>query len=158
MNLKTAISLALLAFAMLGLPRPRPTADALGTITEPSQDMKVAVRPVAKVVSSMSPIDRLWLQQIYINCARVVAADGIVEEPVVTTTDGLRAIHVAVLAFIWKGMADNSPEKYPGLATAIDEALNSVVSGDSRQLTPELRQKAVDIYTAIAWAGLGKDG
>jgi hypothetical protein len=156
-NFRTVVSLALLAFALIGVPKSR-TPDVLASISEPTQEMKAVVKPVAKVVQSMSITDRLWLQSIYMNCARVVAADGIVEEPVVTSTEGLRAVHVAVLAFIWKGMAGNSPEKYPGLATAIDEALNSVVSGDSRQLTPELRQKAVDIYTAIAWAGLGKDG
>jgi hypothetical protein len=54
-------------------------------------------------------------------------------------------------------MADNSPEKYPRLAEAIDSALNSCVSEDSRQITPELRRRAADLYRAIAWAGLGKD-
>jgi len=119
--------------------------------------MKTAVQPVVRVVKDMSPLDRLWLQNVYLNCARVVAADGIVEEPTLTTTESLRAVHVAVLGFIWKGMANNSPGKYPGLSEAINGVLSEVIGEESQQLTTEKRQKAVDLYEAIAWAGLGKD-
>jgi hypothetical protein len=154
---RTAVAALLLAVAFFGVPEVKPRSVAVYAIPEPSSDMKATVQPIVKVVSSMNAIDRLWLQNIYLNCARVVEADGIVDEPTITSTDGLRAVHVAVLAFIWKGMADNSPEKYPRLAEAIDSALNSCVSEDSRQITPELRRRAADLYRAIAWAGLGKD-
>jgi hypothetical protein len=157
MNYRTAAAAVLLAVGVFGVPLPNMSGVSLVSISEPSAEMKSVVQPVVKVVSRMSAVDRLWLQQIYSNFSKVVAADGLVDEPVVTTTDGLRAIHVAVLSFIWRGMAENSPGKYKGLAEAVDEAMKTVISEDSRQLTPEDRKAAVDLCEAIAWAGLGKD-
>lgn len=158
MTWRNLIVVLLLAFGVFGVPSA-PTFNQVQSISirEPSSEMKNAVQPVVKIAKDMSPIDRLWLQNVYLNCARVVAADGIVEEPTVTTTDSLRAVHVAVLGFIWKGMANNSPGKYRGLSEAIDGVLSGVIGDESQQLTAEKRQKAVDLYEAIAWAGLGKD-
>lgn len=158
MTWRNGLAVLLLAFGAFGVPsapslkQVRPVS-----VREPSSEMKTAVQPVVKIVKDMSPLDRLWLQNVYLNCARVVAADGIVDEQVVTTTEGLRAVHFAVLKFIWKGMANNAPGKYRGLSEAIDGILSEVISDKSQQLTPEMRQRAVDLYEAIAWAGLGKD-
>ncbi len=156
MNFRTVAAVALIAVGLLGLPS-LPDVQPSVSVSEPSEDMKTAVKSVVKVAAKMSPIDRLWLQNIYENFAKVVSADGIVEEPTITSTDSLRAVHVAVLKFIWRGMADNSPSKYEGLAEAIDDAMNSAISDDSRPLTPEMRTKAAELCKAIAWAGLGKD-
>jgi len=155
-NLRTVAAVVLLAVGLFGVP-PLPAIPTSTSVQEPSDEMKTAVKPVLKVVSRMSPIDRLWLQNIYENFAKVVASDGIVDEPVVTSTDSLRATHIAVLKFIWKGMANNSPSKYEGLAEAIDEVMSGVISDESRPLTPEMRKSAVELCRAIAWAGLGKD-
>lgn len=156
MNLRTVVAVVLLAVGLFGLPS-LPSVQPSVAVSEPSEDMKTAVRSVVKVASKMSPLDRLWLQNIYENFAKVVAADGVVDESTITSTDSLRAVHVAVLKFIWKGMANNSPSKYEGLAEAIDDAMNSVISADSRPLTPEMRKQTVELCKAIAWAGLGKD-
>jgi len=130
-----------------------PSLTTSPSIPEPTESMKAEVRPVARAVSAMSAVDRLWLQYIYQNAAKITKAS-----PAIETTDGLRAVHVAILSFIWRGMADNSPGKYPALKDAIEGAFNSTI-GDSRQgLTPEMREKAAELFEAIAWAGLGKDG
>lgn len=159
MKNRIAIAVLLAAFGIFGLP------DVSGVfvsspvvVKEPSDSMKSVVRPVVRAVSSMSAIDRLWLQGIYSNAAKVVAADGVVEPQVIVTTEGLRAIHVAILKFIWKGMAGNPPGQYEGLSEAIEGAMVETIGDDRRVLTPELRAKAVDLFDAIAWAGLGKDG
>lgn len=156
--MRYAVCLLLVAFAVFGLPSagPRQTAVVSG-VQEPSQAMKSAVEPVVRVVSKMSPIDRLWLQHIYQNAAKVTAADGAVEPQTIATTSGLRAIHVAILKFIWKGMAENKPGEYEDLDSAINQVFNDVIGDSDRGLTPELRRKAVEMFEAIAWAGLGKD-
>lgn len=151
-----AVVLALVGvFGIPSLPS-RPTAEV--AVQEPSPAMKSVVKPVVKAVSRMSPIDRLWLQTIYTNTAKVVAADGVVEPKVITTTEGLLAVHVAVLKFIWRGMAENAPGEYEGLSEAIDSAIRDTLGDEQKTLTPELRAKAVEVFDAIAWAGLGKDG
>lgn len=157
--MRAVISAALLAVGLFGLPKfslDKPS-QSLVSVAEPSTEMKSAVSSVVKAVRGMSISDRLWLQYIYLNCSKVVKADGIVDVPVVVTTEGLRAIHRAVLKFIWKGMADNAAGKYEGLSKAIDDAFVSVIGDEQKPLTDELRAEAVELFDAIAWAGLGKD-
>lgn len=144
------------AFGAPGIPSFTPSP-AVEKVVEPSRLMKTEVRPVVRVVQKMNMLDRLWFQQIYTNAARVVATDGVVEPQTITTTEGLRAIHIAILKYIWRGMAENPPGEYEGLNEAINTVFNEVIGDDRRGLTPELRQKAVDMFEAIAWAGLGRD-
>jgi hypothetical protein len=160
MNLRIVFGVLLAAVGLFGLPdMPSMSSSDPGvSVKEPSEAMKKVVSPVVRIVTKMNAIDRLWLQNIYTNAAKVVSADGIVEPPVISTTAGLRAIHVAILKFIWKGMAGNPPGQYEGLSDAIESAMDEVIGDDHRQLTPELRAKAAELFDAIAWAGLGKDG
>ena len=120
--------------------------------------MKVEVSPVAKIVSKMNSIDRLWLQNIYLNAAKVVKVDGVVEPSVITSTEALRTVHLAIIKFIWRGLAENKPGDYEGLREAVDTVFNDVVGDSQKTMTPELRAKAVEMFDALAWAGLGKDG
>ena len=155
---RSIAAVLLVAYAVFGVPT-LPALSVPGTPqTEPSQEMKDQVREVVKAANRMSAIDRLWLQYIYSNAAKVVAADGTKEPPVVITTEGLRAVHVAILKFIWKGMADNPPGKYEGLSESIESVFDATVGDTQRAITPELRRKACEMFDAIAWAGLGKDG
>lgn len=150
---------ALVYFGFFGMPSvPSFGPSHVLSVAEPSQAMKAQVSEVVSVVSKMNPLDRLWLQYIYTNASRVVAADEVADPAVITTTDGLRSVHVAILKFIWKGMADNDPGKYAGLEAAIEGVFNRTIGDKQRALTPELREKACEMFDAIAWAGLGKDG
>jgi hypothetical protein len=157
--LRIGVAAVLSLYAAFGIPKlpkwsPPP---AVVEVVEPTRLMKTEVRPVVKVVQRMSPLDRLWLQRIYSNAARVVATDGLVEPQTINTTEGLRAIHIAILKFIWRGMAENPPGEYEGLNEAINAVFREVVGDDRRGLTPELRRKAVEMFEALAWAGMGKD-
>lgn len=157
--LRVGAAILLAAFGVFGAP-PLPSwraAESPVVSKEPSDAMKAVVKPVVRAVSKMSAIDRMWLKTIYSNTAKVVAADGVVEPEVIKTTEGLRAVHVAVLKFIWKGMAQNPPGEYEGLSEAIELVITETIGSDQRNLTPELRAKAVEVFDAIAWAGLGKD-
>jgi hypothetical protein len=158
-RLRTVAAILLVAYGAFGLPSLHMQLGQGNAIVvkEPSEAMKATVKPVIRVVSKMSPLDRLWLQTIYSNAAKVVAADGIVDPQVIVSTEGLRAVHVAILKYIWRGMAENPPGEYEGLSEAIENAIGEVIGDDQRSLTPELRAKAVEVFDAIAWAGLGKD-
>jgi hypothetical protein len=171
MNLRLIAALLLAAYAVFGLPaidlklpaKPVTPVSPVVPVTPeadnktPEDQMKQAVMPVVRVVSKMSIDDRLWLQSIYENMSRVVTADGIINDSSITTTGDLRAVHVLVLRFVWKGMASNSPDKYPGLKAAIEQAVTDTLGSEDRQMTPELRRKAAEVFNAIAWAGLGRD-
>ena len=154
---RLALAALLVAFAIGGVPLPG-TSTASLSVTEPAESMKSEIKPVIKAVAEMSSIDRLWLQYIYQNAAKIVVEDGKSSEPSMETTDGLRAFHLSILAYIWRGLADNKPGKYPELKDAIEAVFDGTIGDDSRALTPELREKAAELFEAIAWAGLGKDG
>jgi len=145
------------AFGIPSLPSLPVQAEAEVSVQEPSSQMKALVRPLVRVVSRMNPLDRLWLQYIYSNAAKVVSADGLVEPKVIVTTEGLRAVHVAILKFIWRGMAENTPGEYDGLKESIETIFNDTIGDTQRALTADLRAKAVEMFEAISWAGLGKD-
>jgi len=155
MNLRYIASLILLAVAMYGLPpakkTPQPSDSAI-----PSDKMRLVMAPILRVVSQMSIVDRLWLREIYLNTAIVVESDAVTTDPICVTTRGARALHVAVLNFVWKGLAGNAPGKYPRLGDAIDHAFETTVGDTERVLTPELRESLVELYRSIAWAGLGE--
>lgn len=157
MSIRSVLAVLLVAYAVFGVPSGSIGVSVPVLVVEPSQEMKTQVRQVTKVASGMSAVDRLWLKYIYTNASNVVAADGTKEPPVVTTTEGLRAIHVSILKFIWKGMAGNPPGKYEGLSESIEAVFRETVGDTQRTLTPELRRKACEMFDAIAWAGLGKD-
>lgn len=157
MKLRLAAAIVLFAIGVTGIPSvPISGTSASASVREPSDKMKDVVKPVVKVVGRMSMVDRIWLQTIYGNAARVVESDGMVDPKVIVTTEGLRAVHVAILKFIWRGMANNKPGEYEGLSEAINEVMADVLGDVQRPLTPELRQKAVELFDAIAWAGLGR--
>lgn len=160
MNQRIAIAIVLAAVGVFGIPDMPSMSSSVPSVAvkEPSEAMKLVVAPVVRVVRTMSPLDRLWLQEIYTKASDVVKADGIVDPPVITTTAGLRAIHLAILKFIWKGLAGNNAGEVQGLSDAIESAIVEVIGDEHRQMTPELRAKAVELFDAIAWAGLGKDG
>lgn len=158
MSVRVVAAAGLLLFGLFGVPEiPNVASPAAGYISveEPNSDMKSVVKPVCRVVQSMSITDRVWLNNIYANAARVLEADGLVD-PTITSTAGLRALHVAILKFIWKGMANNQPGEYAGLSEAVDLAMTKILGVEQRALTEEDRRKAVDVFEAIAWAGLGK--
>lgn len=125
-------------------------------IDEPSEELKMVVKPVVRVVREMSITDRLWLQTIYTSAAKVLRKDGLEASPVVDNTESLRKVHVSILSFVWKGLAENEPGKYVGLAEAISEAMTETIGREQRPMTPEIRERAAETFEAIAWAGLGE--
>lgn len=160
MSIRVAIAVALAFVAIAGVPQfERSQPSTVRVQEEPHPEMKDAVRPVVLAVSSMSIVDRLWLQYIYTRAADVIEKDSLAEGgPVIETTDGLRGVHIAILRFIWGGLADNKPGKYPLLRDAIESSFDSTLGTSRRAMTPELRTRAAELFRAIAWSGLGKDG
>lgn len=157
--MRFVLAAALIAYALLGGSALKwPTTTQTQSVQEPDANMKAQVQEVVQVVRTMNPVDRLWLMGIYSNAARVVRADGEEKEPVISSTESLRSLHVAVLKCVWKTLAEASPGKYPGLREAIEGVFVKEIGDVQRAMTPDLREKAAKMLDAIAWAGLGKDG
>jgi hypothetical protein len=140
--MRNAIAVALVAVAVLGLPS--------GSPTKPSPDVVTveAARPVVEIIQKMDVSDAVLFRSIYTNAAKIVAHDE-TGESLINSTDDLRRFHVAMLRYLWNGAGGNSLDKYTGLRESVDEALNETIGDDSRVLLSEVRQKAVQLFSAI---------
>jgi hypothetical protein len=140
--MRNAIAVALVAVAVLGLPS--------GSPTKPSPDVVTveAARPVVEIIQKMDASDAVLFRSIYAKAAKIVAHDE-TGESLINSTDDLRRFHVAMLRYLWNGAGGNSLDKYAGLRESVDEALNETIGDDSRTLLPEVRQKAVQLFSAI---------
>lgn len=120
-------------------PVPEPIPEPGPVILEPSEEMK-------SFVSKIEQVEDEELVEFYLAFSDLVSRDS----EVIGSTGHIRTAHSRAgrLMFQQTGMKG----KYPGLAVAIDEALMAALGKEDQKLTPELRRKAADIFTAIAWA------
>ena len=86
------------------------------------------------------------LRDLSLDLGRLIQLDG--EDTVIKNTDEIRqanSIAGVMLRLDVKG-------KYPTLAKEAKEVIVSSIGDDNVNLTPELRVKAVDGFSALAWA------
>lgn len=154
---RLAMASFLLGVGLYGLPdlsRLIPANEVV--VKEPSDELKKLVEPVERVVVTMTPEDRAWLRDIYINARRIVSTDGDMKQPSIPNTVVLRKVHITVLEYIWKGMAGNAPKKYPSLKSAIDSVVEGAIGLDPKELDDQTRDSAADVFGAIAWVASGR--
>jgi hypothetical protein len=119
--------------------------------------MTAKTSTLERVLAGMLISDRLWLKSIYESTAKVVAADGLTEEPVIVTYKDWSQVHNSVKNFIWTGMSTVCPLIYPELIDAIDRHIAASVDVWEGPITPDVRRSLTASLSYIAWAGLGGD-
>jgi len=99
-------------------------------------------------IDQIEPISDPRLAEFYADFADVVRRDT----EIIKTTDHLRTGHSRAgrLMFQETGMKG----KYPGLAEAVDGAIEAAIGRKNVPLTSEMRQSAVEILEAISRAAL----
>lgn len=144
MNIRNAVAIAFLAYAMLGV-----NASGDGGMTPPSAPYAAAVAEAKSVAASMSQGDRQILAGLFMGLSRAIKADAASPAPVIATTDKLRAFNVASLNFVWRGYGENMAGKYPGLSAAVEKAISSTLGNEVKTLEVD---KAVETMEALSWA------
>lgn len=160
--MKNLIAVALLLFALFGLPKPGSDPVVIPekpkiSIPEPTPEMKAAVSKVAEALKNASIADRMLWGQIWAKAGKAVAADSKDTRVVWGDTTKLRELNETALRVAWRRIAGNQEGKYPGLREATESAFASVLSTRTQSVTPELREKYVKLCDAIGWAGIGRD-
>jgi len=153
---KILLALLLAAVAAFGVPASQETKPAPTPIVEPSVDMKIAVAAVHRVMSRASVVDRALWAEVWAKAAKTVSGDATDTEVVFTDTRALRLFNMVALRIAWRRLGDNAAGKYPGLSEATEKAFSGVLGLDVRPVTPELRQRYVDLCNALSWCGAGK--
>lgn len=99
-----------------------------------------------QTVKDIVPIEDKELASFYRDFADIIERDS----EIIKTTGHIREANrrAGMLMFQKTSMKG----KYPGLAEKVDSALMEVLGNKDVSLTPELRQKAVEIFRALSWA------
>ena len=153
---KIIAALVLAAVAAFGVPASPETKPAPTPVVEPCVDMKIAVAAVHRVMSRASVVDRALWAEVWAKAAKTVNGDATDTEVVFTDTRALRLFNMVALRIAWRRLGDNAAGKYPGLSEATEKAFSGVLGLDVRPVTPELRQRYVDLCNALSWCGAGK--
>jgi len=114
--------------------------------------MMETVAEVAEICKQMDAFDRLVWMATWEDTAAIVAGE---DEDVSVAFDsvlGLRLFTDSVFEAAWKRLAKASG-KYRGLDRAVEQAFTDVLGNDVRPWSEEMRDDAVELYEALAWAG-----
>jgi hypothetical protein len=123
-------------------PSPTPAPVNPSTLTP-------ALLAFGQSMSSVKREDAVIVSDYYRSLATALAADPLAE-PVVTSTAELRRAHRAGLLFLWRGMMNNSADKYPSLRSSIEGVLNEAIGSEDVPLNPAIREKAVEAFNQMA--------
>jgi hypothetical protein len=160
--MKNLLAIALLLFALFGLPKPGsdpvvvPTKPTI-VIPEPTPEMRAAVSKVADALKGASIADRMLWGEVWTKAGKAVASDSNDTRVVWGDTAKLRELNETALRVAWRRIAGNKEGKYPGLREATESAFAAVLTTRTQNVTPELRDKYVKLCDAIGWAGIGRD-
>jgi len=153
---KIILALVLAAVAAFGVPASPETKPAPTPVVVPSADMQTAVADVHRIMLKASVVDRALWAEVWAKAAKTVSGDATDTEVVFTDTRALRLFNTVALRIAWRRLGDNAAGKYPGLSEATEKAFSGVLGLDVRPVTPELRQRYVDLCNALSWCGAGK--
>lgn len=135
--------------------------DALAVLLKPStpvvpvvvpvepQALTPALRAVAQIARQMERSDAQTLGEFYAGLSRSIAGDP-AKEPVLPDTAALRRAHRAGLLFVWRGVAGNPPNKYPGLSDALEGALTESIGMADVPLNPAMRQASTELFQKVS--------
>lgn len=119
------------------LELPAPTEEAL---------LKEATDVVNIIKNNMPKQEARKLRDLYLDIGQLVKLDG--EDQVIKNTEEIRQVNSIagpMLKLDIKG-------KYPNLANEAKEVIVAAIGDDNIVLSPELRAKGVDGFSALAWA------
>ena len=117
------------------------------------------VTPVVPVVSdgllatcrAMQTKDKKALGEMYEILGNAVASDTS-REPVLFSTGQIRAANRAGLLFVWRGVLNNPPGKYPTLQEQLETELTASLGMADVPLNPAIRASATKLFSDIAQA------
>lgn len=127
-------------------------------VETPSRDMREYVDAISEAMRDAPSGDRLLWGSLWSKAAKVVEGDRPGEEQIVPDTRALRALNILVLDIGWKRIGGHRPGQYSGLRLAVERAIADTLGNEQKPLDDAMRAKVVEVYRAIAWAGMNRDG
>ena len=120
-------------------------------VVRPVDDLTLpaAYRPLNRDLAALTREEVRMLGEFYSGLARALKADP-PDEPVLTTVEGIRAAHRAGLLFLWRGILNIPPDKYPSLRDSIEGVLSDAIGKADVPLSPTIKQAAIACFEQVA--------
>lgn len=120
-------------------------------VVRPVDDLTLPApyRKLNQDLGRMTPDEVRNLGDFYAGLARSLKADP-PEEPVLTTVEGIRAAHRAGLLFLYRGILNIPPDKYPSLRGSIEGVLSDAIGEADVPLNPTIKQAAIACFEKVA--------
>lgn len=158
MNTKKLLLIVGLGLLALGISNklswikvsPSDTVVDVMDLEQPSDSaVKKEADEVVKVfheVGSSSKEDARKLRDLYLDLSKLISLDA--QDLVIKNTEEIRQANSVAGAMFRLDMKN----KYPNLAKEAQDVVVLLVGNDQVNLSPELRQKAVEAFNTLAWA------
>ncbi len=119
-------------------------------VVAPSDDLQERCKKLTEIVRSAKDPDKQTdmkkLVGLYLDLAKLISIDD--EDTVIKNTEEIREANR-----LSGRMSDfNLKNKYEDLGAELNSIVLGYIGEDNAALSPELRQKGVDVFRALAWA------
>lgn len=155
---RIAAGILLVAAAWGKIPLPElpvfPQPAVTIRVDTPSPAMQTTVQPIAEALRDAPLSTRLLWASLWTKAAVVVAGDVAGAEAVLADTRALRLFNILALDIGWRRIGEQKPGQFGSLRSATESVLAGTLGTEVRPMDAELRANVVELYKAIAWAGM----
>jgi hypothetical protein len=120
------------------------------SVSLPSDELQSKCEKIIQIVKSSDYSDKAEdmrkLSGLYLDLAKLISIND--DDTVIKNTEEIREAN----KLSGKMLELNIKDKYDDLGEELNGVVKSYIGDDNIALSPELRQRSVDVFKAIAWA------
>lgn len=120
------------------------------SVSLPSDELQSKCEKIIQIVKSSDYSDKAEdmrkLSRLYLDLAKLISIND--DDTLIKNTEEIREAN----KLSGKMLELNIKDKYDDLGAELNGVVKSYIGDDNIALSPELRQRSVDVFKAIAWA------
>lgn len=120
------------------------------SVSLPSDELQSKCEKIIQIVKSSDYSDKAEdmrkLSRLYLDLAKLISIND--DDTLIKNTEEIREAN----KLSGKMLELNIKDKYTDLGEELNGVVKSYIGDDNIALSPELRQRSVDVFKAIAWA------
>jgi hypothetical protein len=132
------------------LPRFNNSSSQAVSVSVPSDELQSKCEKIIQIVKSSNNSgkteDMRKLSGLYLDLARLISIND--EDTIIKNTEEVREAN----KLSGKMLELDIKDKYEDLGEELNSVVKSYLGDDNVALSPELRQRSVDVFKAFAWA------
>jgi hypothetical protein len=132
------------------LPRFNNSSSQAVSVSVPSDELQSKCEKIIQIVKSSNNSDKTEdmrkLSGLYLDLARLISIND--EDTIIKNTEEVREAN----KLSGKMLELDIKDKYEDLGEELNGVVKSYLGDDNVALSPELRQRSVDVFKAFAWA------